>query len=84
VSEVHIGAQGWNYDDWVGGFYPPGTRAAEYLDLYVRVQQSLSGAFAGVVQSVQAVDRAAGGGAGCVGDAAVVILKPDLRFEIGS
>ena len=36
MSEVHIGAQGWNYDDWVGGFYPPGTRAVEYLDLYVR------------------------------------------------
>lgn len=35
--EIHIGTQGWNYDDWVGGFYPRGTRAADYLDLYVKV-----------------------------------------------
>lgn len=36
-NEVHIGAQGWNYDDWVGPFYPAGTRPAEYLDLYAKV-----------------------------------------------
>jgi uncharacterized protein YecE (DUF72 family) len=37
VRKTSIGAQGWNYDDWVGGFYPAGTRASEYLDLYARV-----------------------------------------------
>lgn len=37
MQEITIGAQGWNYDDWVGGFYPAGTRAADFLDLYVRV-----------------------------------------------
>ena len=35
--EIHIGTQGWNYEDWVGGFYPRGTRAADFLDLYVKV-----------------------------------------------
>jgi uncharacterized protein YecE (DUF72 family) len=36
VSKVYIGAQGWNYEDWVGGFYPRGTRTSEFLDLYVK------------------------------------------------
>jgi uncharacterized protein YecE (DUF72 family) len=34
--EIHIGTQGWNYDGWVGPFYPPGTRAGDYLDLYAK------------------------------------------------
>jgi uncharacterized protein YecE (DUF72 family) len=33
---VRIGTQGWNYDAWVGPFYPPGTRAADYLSIYGR------------------------------------------------
>jgi uncharacterized protein YecE (DUF72 family) len=33
---IHIGAQGWNYDDWVGPFYPAGTRSAAYLDVYTK------------------------------------------------
>jgi uncharacterized protein YecE (DUF72 family) len=33
---IHIGTQGWNYDAWVGPFYPSGTRAVEYLSLYSR------------------------------------------------
>ena len=33
---ARIGTQGWNYDAWVGSFYPPGTRAAEYLSVYGR------------------------------------------------
>lgn len=37
MSEVHIGTQGWNYDGWVGSFYPRGSRASEFLDLYARV-----------------------------------------------
>lgn len=36
MGEIRIGAQGWNYADWVGPLYPRGSRAAEYLDLYVR------------------------------------------------
>jgi uncharacterized protein YecE (DUF72 family) len=35
-GELRIGAQGWNYADWVGPFYPRGTRSADFLDLYVR------------------------------------------------
>jgi len=33
---VLVGCQGWNYADWVGPFYPRGTRAAEMLNLYAR------------------------------------------------
>lgn len=35
-GRVLIGTQGWNYPDWVGGFYPPGTRPAEFLETYAR------------------------------------------------
>jgi len=31
-----IGTQGWNYAAWVGPFYPPGTRAAEFLATYAK------------------------------------------------
>jgi uncharacterized protein YecE (DUF72 family) len=34
--EIHIGTQGWNYDAWVGPFYPSGTRPADYLSIYAR------------------------------------------------
>jgi len=33
---VHIGTQGWNYDAWVGPFYPTGTRAPDFLATYAR------------------------------------------------
>src|SRR4051812_44084938 len=33
---ILIGTQGWNYAAWVGPFYPPGTRASEYLPTYAR------------------------------------------------
>lgn len=33
---VMLGTQGWNYRDWIGPFYPIGTRAADMLDCYVR------------------------------------------------
>jgi uncharacterized protein YecE (DUF72 family) len=33
---IRIGTQGWNYDAWVGPFYPVGTRAADYLSVYAR------------------------------------------------
>src|SRR6185437_5253083 len=35
-STVRIGTQGWNYDAWVGPFYPPDTRAADFLAVYSR------------------------------------------------
>jgi uncharacterized protein YecE (DUF72 family) len=35
-DDVRIGTQGWNYDAWVGPFYPPGTRAADFLAVYAR------------------------------------------------
>ena len=33
---ILIGTQGWNYAAWVGPFYPPGTRAPEFLPAYAR------------------------------------------------
>lgn len=33
---IRLGTQGWNYDAWVGPFYPIGTHAADYLRLYAR------------------------------------------------
>ncbi len=35
-GRVLIGTQGWNYTAWVGPFYPPGTRPAEFLSMYAR------------------------------------------------
>ena len=36
TGTIRIGTQGWNYDAWVGPFYPTGTRAADYLSVYAR------------------------------------------------
>ena len=43
AARVHVGCQGWNYDDWVTPpaavapvFYPHATRAADMLGLYAR------------------------------------------------
>jgi len=33
---IRIGTQGWNYQDWVGGFYPSGTKPAAFLTTYAR------------------------------------------------
>jgi len=33
---VRLGTQGWNYDAWVGPFFPEGTRAADFLTTYAR------------------------------------------------
>jgi len=35
-ASFRIGTQGWNYDAWVGPFYPVGTRAVDYLSIYAR------------------------------------------------
>ena len=37
MTTFHVGAQGFSSKDWVGPFYPPGTRPADYLDRYARV-----------------------------------------------
>lgn len=31
-----VGTQGWNYDTWVGPFYPVNTRPADFLSVYSR------------------------------------------------
>lgn len=36
AGTVRIGTQGWNYDAWVGPFYPSGTRGADFLAVYAR------------------------------------------------
>ena len=36
MPEIRLGTQGWNYDAWVGPFYPSGTRAGDYLSVYAR------------------------------------------------
>jgi uncharacterized protein YecE (DUF72 family) len=37
TTEIHIGTQGWNYDGWVGSFYPPKTTPKETLSLYAKI-----------------------------------------------
>ena len=41
TAPIHLGTQGWNYDAWVGPFYPDGTRPAEFLTLYSRAFDSV-------------------------------------------
>ena len=36
AADIRIGTQGWNYDAWVGPFYPLGTRSADFLTVYAR------------------------------------------------
>lgn len=36
AQSIRLGAQGWNYDAWVGPFYPAGTRSADFLTVYAR------------------------------------------------
>ena len=33
---IRLGTQGWNYDSWVGPFYPERTKAADFLSTYAR------------------------------------------------
>ena len=40
-AEIHIGTQGWNYDAWVGPFYPSGTRPSDFLTVYSRAFDSV-------------------------------------------
>jgi uncharacterized protein YecE (DUF72 family) len=48
AAQVHVGCQGWNYDDWVtpalgrrAVFYPRGTRADRMLDFYARAFETV-------------------------------------------
>jgi uncharacterized protein YecE (DUF72 family) len=35
-GSIRIGTQGWNYDAWVGPFYPEGTKVVDFLAVYAR------------------------------------------------
>lgn len=35
-DRIHVGTQGWNYDAWIGPFYPVNTRPADFLSVYSR------------------------------------------------
>jgi uncharacterized protein YecE (DUF72 family) len=41
AAKLHIGTQGWNYDAWVGPFYPEGTRPADFLTVYARAFETV-------------------------------------------
>jgi uncharacterized protein YecE (DUF72 family) len=34
---IRIGTQGWSYPDWIGSFFPPGSRQEHYLPFYASV-----------------------------------------------
>ena len=34
---IRLGTQGWAYTDWIGSFYPPGSKQEHYLPFYSRV-----------------------------------------------
>src|SRR6185437_14394622 len=36
AARIRIGTQGWNYDDWIGTFYPARTKPADFLGVYAR------------------------------------------------
>ena len=40
-AQIRLGTQGWNYDAWVGPFYPDGTRPADYLTVYARAFETV-------------------------------------------
>jgi uncharacterized protein YecE (DUF72 family) len=35
-APIRIGTQGWNYEAWVGPFYPVGTHQGDFLTIYAR------------------------------------------------
>ena len=41
TARIRIGTQGWNYDAWVGPFYPSGTRPSEFLTIYSRAFETV-------------------------------------------
>jgi len=36
-ATIRIGTQGWAYPDWIGVFYPPGSKQEHYLPFYAQV-----------------------------------------------
>ncbi len=36
MERLHIGTMGWSYDQWVGNFYPLGTKAVDFLSEYAK------------------------------------------------
>ena len=36
AAAVHVGTSGYSFADWVGPFYPPGTKRGEFLEYYAR------------------------------------------------
>jgi uncharacterized protein YecE (DUF72 family) len=36
TAEILIGTSGYSFADWIGPFYPPGTRSSEFLEFYAR------------------------------------------------
>jgi len=36
-ARIRLGTQGWSYPDWIGSFYPPGSKQEHYLPFYARV-----------------------------------------------
>ncbi len=40
-SNVRLGTQGWNYNAWVGSFYPTGTRPTDFLNVYARAFETV-------------------------------------------
>jgi uncharacterized protein YecE (DUF72 family) len=41
AGRIRLGTQGWNYDAWVGPFYPPGSRVGDFLSVYSRAFDSV-------------------------------------------
>lgn len=40
-GRIRLGTQGWNYEAWMGVFYPSGTRAPDYLSVYARAFETV-------------------------------------------
>ncbi|HUF26478.1 MAG TPA: DUF72 domain-containing protein [Gemmatimonadaceae bacterium] len=40
-GRIRIGTQGWNYDAWVGPFYPSRTRAVDFLTIFARAFETV-------------------------------------------
>jgi len=36
ADAVHVGTSGYSFDDWVGPFYPPGTKRGGFLEYYAQ------------------------------------------------
>ena len=36
-ARLRLGTQGWSYADWLGSFYPPGSKQEDFLPFYARV-----------------------------------------------